>query len=355
MALTGSNGDNETNIQWSKSIDFSLYDENIKEINVENQKKSLEFWIPKDINMPIEPYQLIDLVNATQNQSNLTNNQMFNSFNLTGSNVSIHIQIKPNNNQDKSIGYLALLKFGANPVLTQSKNNINNKYYDMANLFCPKDLKISLNDSFYLLFANMTQVNGFKGYVGFAIREINCFNKSMENIDTIIENILNSNDKMNDNNYWLRIYASGCYYMDPLTKMWSSNGMEILPDSNLTHTHCLSNHLTTFAGGFIVLPNKINFDQVWANASFLQNPLIYSTVIVLICLYILLVIWTRYMDWKDNKKIGITILNVSQSKRIKEKYIYEIIVFTGNRPNAGTKSKVLTKLIIFFYFSKHKI
>ena len=47
------------------------------------------------------------------------------------------------------------------------------------------------------------------------------------------------------------------------------------------------------------------------------------------------------MDWKDNKKIGITILDVSQSKRIKEKYIYEIIVFTGNRPNAGTKSKVL--------------
>jgi hypothetical protein len=52
-------------------------------------------------------------------------------------------------------------------------------------------------------------------------------------------------------NFWLRTFASGCYYMDTATNDWSSYGMEILEDSNLTHTHCISSHLTTFAGGFM--------------------------------------------------------------------------------------------------------
>ena len=142
-------------------------------------------------------------------------------------------------------------------------------------------------------------------------------------------------------NFWLRTFASGCYYMDTATNDWSSYGMEILEDSNLTHTHCISSHLTTFAGGFIVLPNAIDFNNVWANASFLQNPIIYSTVIALVCLYILLGVWARWMDMKDEKKCGITLLgNLEEHKKKENKYIYEIISFTGNRLNAGTKSKV---------------
>ena len=345
MALTGSNGDNETNIQLSKSIDFSVYDENDQEISVTNLHTPIEFWIPRDTsNAPMQPYQLIDLANATQNVSNSTNMLMFNSFNLTGANVSVHIQIKPNNTQ-ATVGYLTLLKFGANPVLTRSQNNVNNKYYDLVNLFCQNDLQIQANESFYLIFANMSQVNSFKGYVGVFIQEINltqydinCVNKSMTSIDAIISNFTSTNNQTKSN-YWLRIYASGCYYMDPATKKWSTNGMEILSDSNLTHTHCLASHLTTFAGGFIVLPNAINFDQVWANASFLQNPVIYSTVIALVCLYVVLAVWARYMDWKDEQKVGFTL--VGDLKEDKEnKYIYEIVVFTGNRLNAGTKSKV---------------
>ena len=129
--------------------------------------------------------------------------------------------------------------------------------------------------------------------------------------------------------------------MNTSTNTWSSNGMDILEDSNLTHTHCISNHLTTFAGGLIVLPNAINFNKVWANASFLQNPVIYSTVIFLICLYILLGFWARYMDSKDDQKIGITLLPCDlNNDATTNKYIYEIIVFTGNRLYAGTKSKV---------------
>ncbi len=346
MALTGTNGDNQTNIGSSKSIDFSIYDESSKEISVSNQKNPIEFWIPKDTSVSIQPYQFVNALNITQNQTD-SNGFILNGFTLTGSNVSIHIQIKPNNS---NTGYITLLKFGSNPIFVDTQTNINNQYYDVLNIYCPNDLiknQPDLNDSFYLIFANMTKVNGFKGYVGYSIREIsltqleiNCFNKSLNNINSIFKKLSETKNQSSFSyNYFIRIYTSGCYYMNPFTSDWASNGMEILSDTNITHTHCVSNHLTTFAGGFIVLPSAIDFNNVWANASFLQNPVLYSTVIFLICLYILLAIWARYMDWKDSKKVGITLFGDANQNR-ENKYIYEIIVFTGNRPNAGTKSKV---------------
>ena len=205
----------------------------------------------------------------------------------------------------------------------------------------------------------MSKVNSFKGYVGFSLVEIdstklNCLNKSANSLDSIISLIQNKtsiNQTTFTENFELRTYLSGCYFMNVSSSYWSSYGMEILADTNITHTHCQSSHLTTFAGGLIVLPNAINFNYVWSHASFLQNPVIYSTVIALICLYILLGIWSRRMDSKDSKKEGITLIGDVDDKS-KNKYIYEIVVFTGARFNAGTSSKVVK---IFFikltYFS----
>ena len=51
-----------------------------------------------------------------------------------------------------------------------------------------------------------------------------------------------------------------------------------------------------------MLPPAIDFNKAFANASFLDNPVIYSTVIALICIYVLLAIWARWMDVKDSKK-----------------------------------------------------
>ena len=332
MALTGNNGDNETNIKLSKSINFALFDENTKEIEVKDQSKPLTFWIAKDTSVPIEGYKYINAINATQNDTialsngdgKLIDGFLVNGFNLSASNASIHIQIKPEN---KSIGYLTLVKFGDNPSLKFT----HKKYNDLLNFHCPSDLiKEDANNSFYLIFANMSKINGFKGYVGFSIKEINlseinCDNKSANDalivkISTDLQNqTANNSQSFGSSNFWLRIYSAGCYYLNTSTNDWSSYGMEILSDTNLTHTHCVSNHLTTFAGGFIVLPAQINFNYVWANASFLQNPVIYSTVIFLVCLYVLIGIWARYMDSRDNKKVGITLLGDQVQKE--NKYI----------------------------------
>jgi hypothetical protein len=212
---------------------------------------------------------------------------------------------------------------------------------------------------------NMTRVNSYAGYVGYSLRELNstqlslidCKNKTNTTaLNTIINRFelltVNANVSTFKNNFWIRVYSAGCYYMDTATNKWSTFGMEILGDTNITHTHCQSNHLTSFAGGFVVLPNEINFNNVWANAEFTKNPVIYATCIALVCLYVLLAVWARYQDSKDEKKMNVVLLDYKESlpldggallmgtKEQVNKYIYEIIVLTGSRKDAGTDSNV---------------
>jgi nitric oxide reductase large subunit len=69
-------------------------------------------------------------------------------------------------------------------------------------------------------------------------------------------------------------------------------------------TQCLSNHLTTFAGGWLVLPAPVNWNYVFANADFTKNITIYLTLILLLIVYIAFMIYARYKDKKDVEKVG---------------------------------------------------
>ncbi|CAF4409745.1 unnamed protein product, partial [Adineta steineri] len=79
-------------------------------------------------------------------------------------------------------------------------------------------------------------------------------------------------------NYELRIYTSGCYYLDE-NNSWKSDGLIVGSLTNHYETECLSTHLTTFAGSFIVLPTPINWSYVFANADFMKNKTVYLTMI----------------------------------------------------------------------------
>ena len=141
MALTGGNGDNETKIGSSRSISYSLYDENKNEMAINNLDKKIEYWIPKDPSVDIEPYKYIDALNATVVNDTTKfvykDGAVLNGFRLSGTNVSIHIQIKPDSRNGiiaTTVGYLFLLKFGENP-------NINTtNFYDEWNIYCPSGL-----------------------------------------------------------------------------------------------------------------------------------------------------------------------------------------------------------------------
>ena len=110
MALTGYNGDNETCIQISRSLDYSIYDESFNEIPVFSASKPIDLWISRDTSVALHPFQQINAINASQvnassssdlGGSQLINGFIVNGFNMSGSNQSIHIQIKPANQTEK--------------------------------------------------------------------------------------------------------------------------------------------------------------------------------------------------------------------------------------------------------------
>lgn len=206
-------------------------------------------------------------------------------------------------------------------------------------------MKSELNESFYVF---PVHTINFKGFVGFGIKELdsNEFSRYCLNYTTINKTPINkhNSDLITTNlkefnftgNLSTRIILYGCYYINKETGFYSSYGMKVLDSTNTTHAHCESNHLTQFAGGWLTVPSGIDFNDVWANASFLQNITIYMTVIVITTIYSILLVWTFYMDKRDKLKKRIKLLVDPD-----DAYFYEIIFYTASRPHAGTDSNVL--------------
>lgn len=96
-------------------------------------------------------------------------------------------------------------------------------------------------------------------------------------------------------NYSLRMYTSGCYYLDE-NQRWQSDGLIVGSKTNHYETQCFSTHLTTFASGFNILPAPNNWNYVFTRADFTENETIYSTVFLISILYLLSVIYARKKD-----------------------------------------------------------
>ena len=196
------------------------------------------------------------------------------------------------------------------------------------------------NSSSYLFFQNITQVNGFKGFVGYSIKELSLYENNLycSNQNHILNSPpLTASNGSFTSDFMIRSYSSGCYYYDLNTGKWSSDGMDIYEDTNLSQSHCVSSHLTSFAGGLVLLHSTVNFQYAFSNASPIQNPLIYSTIIFLTCLYILFASWAKWMDIKDLKKMNIIFMPDNDPA---DNYFYELTVFTGDKNESGTNSKV---------------
>ena len=105
----------------------------------------------------------------------------------------------------------------------------------------------------------------------------------------------------------------------------------------MSQTQCYSTHLGTFAGSFNVLPDPIDWNYVFTHSDFIQNKTIYLTIICCCTIYIILMIYAHHYDKKDLAKLTVTPL---PDNHLSDRYFYQILVFTGHRKDAGTKSKV---------------
>ncbi|KAK3767525.1 hypothetical protein RRG08_003958 [Elysia crispata] len=140
-----------------------------------------------------------------------------------------------------------------------------------------------------------------------------------------------------EHNYKVKMWSSGCYYYDTAISDWSPNGCTISEESNLHETVCLCNHLTTFTGGFVVVPNTIDWNYVFSNADFLSNPTLYISEIVIFIIFTTGFVLARRKDKLDTQQVGLAPLG---DNRKEDKYFYEIQVSTGMRRGAGTNSNV---------------
>ena len=169
---------------------------------------------------------------------------------------------------------------------------------------------------FILCHLDMTKANMYTYFIDnqqalthrsvvFGLRELNTTETADACSNSAAQRLPITDQRMNFTaNYELRTYTSGCYYLDSKNQ-WQADGVVVGSLTDHYQTQCFSTHLTTFAGGFIVLPAPVNWNYVFANADFAKNKTIYITLMVICVLYILLVIFARLKDRKDLQKVRV--------------------------------------------------
>ncbi|XP_067904985.1 polycystin-1-like protein 2 [Heterodontus francisci] len=137
-------------------------------------------------------------------------------------------------------------------------------------------------------------------------------------------------------------FVSQCVYWDEVNSNWSSSGCRVGPLTTATSTQCLCNHLTFFSSSFFVMPNAVDVSKTAELfATFVDNPVVVTTVACIFGLYILAVVWARRKDKQDMTKVKITLLADNDPFA---QYRYLVTVFTGHRRGAATTSKVTITL-----------
>uniref|UniRef100_A0A8C3UZT0 PK1L2 protein n=1 Tax=Catharus ustulatus TaxID=91951 RepID=A0A8C3UZT0_CATUS len=137
-------------------------------------------------------------------------------------------------------------------------------------------------------------------------------------------------------------FASRCVFWDEHQGGWNSYGCHVGPKTNPSSTQCLCNHLTFFGSSFFVIPNAIDVSKTaQLFGTFVENPVVVTTVGCIFLIYVLVVIWARRKDIQDDAKVKITVLEDNDPFA---QYRYLVTVFTGHRRGAATTSKVTLTL-----------
>ncbi|XP_064641904.1 uncharacterized protein LOC135496476 isoform X2 [Lineus longissimus] len=226
--------------------------------------------------------------------------------------------------------------------------NLTSSYYN-ATVVVPKWEKGKVSDPYTITLDKKAKSSQLKAkdpctvYVG--LRELNAsefetYNRTGVKPDVNNETLASWKSKKGNvtANLTISTYIQSCCYFDVAKREWSHEGCWVNPKkSSRTKVVCSCNHLTSFAGGWAVVPNKLDFNFIFANLDFAKNPTVYSTLIVIIILYSIGAIICRRADMKDVQRACV---NPMVDNDPDDKYMYEVVVATGMSKGAGTQSKV---------------
>ncbi|XP_065660241.1 uncharacterized protein LOC101238025 isoform X4 [Hydra vulgaris] len=134
--------------------------------------------------------------------------------------------------------------------------------------------------------------------------------------------------------YEMKSYCVDCNYWNEDVNKWMSDGCQLdYYNTSFLVTKCKCTHLTAF-GGFFVSPNplpKLSISKIKTGYTLL------TSVLIIIMLWIIGLLLARRIDKRDALKVGVCPLLDNLPE---DNYLYEIVVNTGNRRNAGTKSNI---------------
>ncbi|GAB0195474.1 polycystic kidney disease protein 1-like 2 [Grus japonensis] len=103
-------------------------------------------------------------------------------------------------------------------------------------------------------------------------------------------------------------FASRCVFWDEHQGNWNSYGCHVGPKTNPRSTQCLCNHLTFFGSSFFIIPNAIDVSKTaQLFGTFVDNPVVVTTVGCIFLVYVLVVIWARRKDIQDDAKVTLTL------------------------------------------------
>lgn len=285
------------NTYLSRSLSLSIYDQNGNEMPVQStENQSIEIIIPRDPNFVLPP---MNLQNVTSSSST-PHQQLFNLHfvNITSKlPISIHFEMLSHNT---NLAYLLIYKFDGSPQLNSSIRII-----DGWSLLCPSSLLsvstqhtsliFHLDQSIHTYFLDNQRTMTHQSIV-FGLRELNstndCFNHSITEPSIFNEPFHFSA------NYELRVYTSGCYYLDKDNR-WQSDGLIVGSRTNHQFTQCFSTHLTTFTSSFNVLSQLTHWNYVFSMNDYPANPMTYFIAISFIIAHLSLL---RYLKKRSHIK-----------------------------------------------------
>ncbi|XP_071612747.1 polycystin-1-like protein 3 [Heliangelus exortis] len=267
-------------------------------IPVSNLKENIEIMLPR--------------ISATQEDKTLLNLGNFSTFlvNVTSENTSIVIHLE----SEHDIPLILYLGFGYHP---------NETNYDMKNhLFCKKTTGGETNT---WVLSPEELIFGEGTYYFMVLQDMGMDSTVYDSLTIAVT-----------------CFASRCVFWDEHQGNWNSFGCHVGPKTNPGRTQCLCNHLTFFGSSFFVIPNAIDVSKTaQLFSTFVDNPVVVTTVGCIFLIYVFVVIWARRKDIQDEAKVKITVLEDNDPFA---QYCYLVTVFTGHRRGAATTSKVTLTL-----------
>ncbi|XP_037070763.1 location of vulva defective 1-like [Pollicipes pollicipes] len=329
----------------SHVVSVGFADRNLQHIPVNNRTPGIELKIPQNnrrgqdgncSTCPTPP----QLVNGTDALKGKFLSIVFSEFNITKPKSAFNIEFHPEG--DSVEDFFVMVSFNRMPTLRR------HSLFKMVSHFpfvtSPEN---GTTDNFtsHRLFVSSEWVSNRQGRVFVGVGQ---FNESSTKYADVM-NIVNANrsdfsafksqeilrNKLTID-YRLITYSLLCTYFNTTLGEWDNDGLTVIT-ADINSVRCESSHTTSFASGLFVQPNTIDFAYVFANASFTDNMTIYMTLILLLTMYLLLLIWAHWQDKKDVEKLGSMPL---PDNKASDKYLYEIMLFTGHKSDAATDSCV---------------